>query len=196
VLEGVLDRARSLGLLGPTPIPEQIAHARALGATVPPGLRCVDLGSGGGLPALPLALAWPPSEWWLVESSSRRAAFLESAVHDLDLADRVEVLHQPAEEVGRGPLRTTADRVTARSFGPPATTAECAAPLLVMGGLLLVSEPPGADGSRWDGLVGSDLGLRLIRVVEAEGATVAVLEKEAVTRERYPRRSARKRPLF
>jgi 16S rRNA (guanine527-N7)-methyltransferase len=73
--------------------------------------------------------------------------------------DRVEVLHARAEDVGRDPERRgTADAVTARSFGSPAVVAECAAPLLRVGGRLLVSEPPDAPG-RWpaDGLAALDL---------------------------------------
>jgi 16S rRNA (guanine527-N7)-methyltransferase len=65
------------------------------------------------------------------------------------MSDRVEVVHGRAEDVGRDPRRRqTADVVTARSFGPPAVTAECAAPLLRVGGRLLVSEPPDAT-DRW-----------------------------------------------
>lgn len=192
----VLERGRSLGFVGPGDLSPQIAHAVALaGATTPAG-RCVDLGSGGGLPALPMALAWPQSHWWLVESSERRAAFLDGAIGDLGLADRVEVVAAPAEEAGRGPLRACADRVVARSFGPPAVTAECAAPLLVVGGLAVVSEPPDSTGERWESLARTDLGLVLRSVASGPEATFAVLEKVEPTPERFPRKAARQRPLF
>jgi 16S rRNA (guanine527-N7)-methyltransferase len=195
-LVGVLERARSLGLVGPAELTGQIAHALAMAGAVEPAEHCVDLGSGAGIPALPVALAWPGSGWVLVESSERRAAFLAGAVEELGLADRVEVVATPAEQVGRAAGRGTADRVLARSFGPPAVTAECAAPLLRVGGLAVVSEPPGSTGQRWDALGETDLGLILASVTGGPGATFAVLEKVESTPERYPRQSARKRPLF
>ena len=58
-------------------------------------------------------------------------------------------------------MRESFDVVVARSFGRPAMTAECAAPFLLRGGHLVVSEPPGAVEGRWsaEGLAG--LGLEL-----------------------------------
>jgi 16S rRNA (guanine527-N7)-methyltransferase len=99
----------------------------------------IDLGSGGGLPALPLALTHPHTRWVLVEAWGRRAALLRRSVRTLGLVARVEVLAQRAELVGRGPHRGHADLVTARSFGPAAVTLECAAPLLRVGGEVRIS---------------------------------------------------------
>jgi 16S rRNA (guanine527-N7)-methyltransferase len=86
--------------------------------------------------------------------------------------------------------------VVARSFGPPAVTAECAAPLLVVGGLAVVSEPPDSTGERWESLARTDLGLVLRSVASGPEATFAVLEKVEPTPERFPRKAARQRPLF
>ena len=58
-----------------------LAFAAVLGAA-PNGLA-VDLGSGGGLPALVLALLWPASEWLLIDSNGRKAGWLEDAVRGL-----------------------------------------------------------------------------------------------------------------
>src|SRR3546814_3548101 len=84
---------------------------------------------------------------------AKRCAFLREAVEALGADERVEVVEGRAEEIGRGEMRRVVDAVIARSFGPPAATAECAAPLLRAGGLLVVSEPPEAL-DRWpeDGL--------------------------------------------
>jgi 16S rRNA (guanine527-N7)-methyltransferase len=157
-----------------------------------------DLGSGGGLPALPCALAAPGWSWVLVESQLRRVDHLVSACRRLDLVDRVEVLHHRAEDVGRELARRgTADAVTARSFGLPAVVAECAAPLLRVGGRLLVSEPPDTP-ARWpaDGLGVLDLspaeakrigGFAFVEAVQVAPCPVT-----------YPRRPgvARRSPLF
>jgi 16S rRNA (guanine527-N7)-methyltransferase len=88
-----------------------------------------------------------------------------SATRRLGLTDRVEVLHARAETVGRQ-RRGEADVVTARSFGPPAVVAECAAPLLRPGGRLLVSEPPGRP-DRWP-----VEGLAVLGLSPAEGVVV------------------------
>src|SRR3546814_9312392 len=79
---------------------------------------------------------------------AKRCAFLREAVEALGADERVEVVEGRAEEIGRGEMRRVVDAVIARSFGPPAATAECAAPLLRAGGLLVVSEPPEAL-DRW-----------------------------------------------
>ena len=124
-------------MLGPGPVAPQIAHALAFGTVASPAL---DLGSGGGLPGLVLAEADPDSTWVLLDSRSRSVVFLREAVATLGLGDRVEVLEARAEDAGRAlSHRGRYHLVVARGFAPPAVTAECAAPLLVAGGRLVVS---------------------------------------------------------
>jgi 16S rRNA (guanine527-N7)-methyltransferase len=157
----VLERARDLGFLGPGPIEAHLVNADAFGeaAGAAPALG-VDLGTGGGVPGLVLAARWPASRWLLIDSIQKRAAFLTDAVEELGMGERVTVTAARAELVGRDPAwRATADLVTARSFGPPAVTAECAAPLLHLGGVLLVSEPPDAPDDRWPARPLAALGL-------------------------------------
>lgn len=150
-LQEILAAARDAGFLGPGPIERHLLHAegfvtlaRAQAGGKRP--RILDLGSGGGLPGLVVAGAWPESTLVLLEANERRAQFLERAVVACDLQDRVRVVHQRAEICGRDPsYRGTFDGVIVRSFGPPAVVAECAAPLLQVGGWLIVSEPPNDD---------------------------------------------------
>jgi 16S rRNA (guanine527-N7)-methyltransferase len=197
-IEEVLGRARDDGFLGPGPVAAHIAHARGyLGCVAEPPEVAADLGSGGGIPALVLALAWPTSRWTLIEASMRRGQHLRWAVEALGLAHRVVVEDERAEVVGRSALRGTCDLVTARSFGPPAVTAECAAPLLRPGGRLVVSEPPD-DRERWP-----EPGLGLLHLgppalVDGDGARYAVMCLVEPAPERYPRRVGipAKRPLF
>ena len=182
-----------------------LAHAAGFGEALAAAARmgepgvAVDLGSGAGLPGLPLALALPDWRWILVESSSRRAGFLREAIASLGMADRIEVVEQRAEVAGRRPdLRAQVDVVVSRSFGPPAVLAECAAPLLRQGGLIVVSEPPGGDEQRWPEAGLSRLGLVAGPVMATGGATFQILVQRAVCDPRFPRRTGvpAKRPLF
>ena len=91
----------------------------------------VDVGSGAGLPGIPLAVALPARKWTLLEPRRARAAFLEEVVRNLELD--VEVKAQSAEEVARteGAVFGIA---TARALAPPAETFALLTPLLNDGG--------------------------------------------------------------
>jgi 16S rRNA G527 N7-methylase RsmG len=156
----------------------------------------VDLGSGAGLPGLVLALAWPQSRWRLVEAKRRRAHALAEAAANLGMAGRVEVHAERAEALGRREgWRGAHDAVTARSFGPPGVTAECGAPLLAVGGWLLVSEPPGELSERWPKGGLGQLGLEA-EGLAGENARIMVLRQAYPCPGRFPRRAPHKRPLF
>ncbi len=148
-LERVLEEGQRRGLIGPAPIEEHVAHARRFGLAVQPlPAPALDLGSGGGLPGLVLATE-TLGAWTLLDARRRSTAFLRWAVGALGIADRVTILTGRAEELGRDPAhRGRYGTVTARGFGRPGVVAECAAPFLRVGGVLLVSEPPGSP-DRW-----------------------------------------------
>jgi 16S rRNA (guanine527-N7)-methyltransferase len=220
VLSEVLAESRELGFLGPGPVADQLRHARGFAEAFaaaartdaegepPPGpgaaqpATLVDLGSGGGVPGLVLARIWPQCRVALLEVATRRAGFLRKAIERLDCGDRVVVIRERAEVAGREPaLRGRAQLVTARSFGGPATTAECAAPFLHSGGLLLVSEPPQPPGDppapRWPAEGLAQLGL----ADEGEYRTsfgFRILRSTSPCPERFPRRNGvpANRPLF
>jgi 16S rRNA (guanine527-N7)-methyltransferase len=205
-LQRLFTEARDLGFLGPGDVGEQITRsvAFAVAAGVPPPTGLVaDLGSGGGLPALVLAIVWPRSSWLLIDSNQRRTTWLRRASSELGAAARVEVVCERAELVARSPRRHQAELVTARSFGPPAATAECAAALLALGGCLLVSDPPEAgQPERWpqDGLskLGLELGNREVIATAAGPVSFSKIFAVSQCAERYPRRVGApfKRPLF
>jgi 16S rRNA (guanine527-N7)-methyltransferase len=198
-LTEVLDAAKRQGFLGPGPVEAHVVHAEGFAAcwAGPPPSRATDLGSGAGIPALVLALRWPESAWVLIESAKRRCDQLRLAVEALGLDGRIRIVEDRAEAVGRSELRGTQDLVTARSFAPPAVTAECGAPLLQVGGRLIVSEPPVATG-RWDDEGLALLGLGPAAVAVHRDAHFAVVRKERPIDERYPRRVGipTKRPQF
>jgi 16S rRNA (guanine527-N7)-methyltransferase len=93
-----------------------------------------DLGSGAGVPGLPLAIALPGAGVALVESAARKSAFLERAVAQCEVAN-VRVVHVRAED---WPEAIEAfDLVTARALAPLEVVVEYAAPLLAVGGTLV-----------------------------------------------------------
>lgn len=162
----------------------------------PPSLA-VDLGSGGGVPGLVLAQRWPAASMVLVDASERRTAFLRRAADRLACAN-VTVRRARAEVVGRDPtLRGCSALVVARGFGSPAVTAECAAPLLRVGGRLIVSDPPYGGETRWPPTPLGELGL-VVRPRVRMPAAFAVLDQTAPCPARFPRRAGipAKRPLF
>lgn len=203
-LISVLERARSLGFLGPGPVTDHVDHARAFVREVPDSARVLDLGSGGGVPGLIVAVERPASELVLVDSMTRRGEFLEWAISQLELSDRVRVLVERAESAARVPdLRHAFEVVTSRSFGPPSVTAECAVGFLRepegghSGGVLLVSEPPTSTVDRWPTTVLDQLGLADDGLRPGVGPRVRRLRSIRSCDERFPRRVGlpAKRPL-
>ena len=197
----VLEQSRDRGFLGPGPVERHVDQARSFGAVVGQGFagRAVDLGSGGGVPGLVLAGLLPGASWLLLDASLQRVRFLEGAVRQLGLGARVEVRHGRAEDLGReAEWRGTSDVVVARSFGPPSVVAECAAPLLRVGGRLVVSEPPDGRGERWPAEGVTQLGLAVRAVAPWAGYGMAELEQAAPCPARFPRRVGvpTRAPLF
>ena len=202
-LPRALEESRARGFLGPQPIAPQILHAEGFVSafetqrSTPPSYF-LDLGSGGGLPGLVLLDHWHCRAVFL-DSMTKRARFLEEVLEWDDVHEDARMVTARAEEAARWPEFDGAfDLVVARSFGPPAVTAECAVRFLSHRGLLIVSEPPDSvDSSRWpkDGL--GRLGLEF-RGYFRFGAGFAVLEKVAETERDFPRSSGtpKKRPLF
>jgi 16S rRNA (guanine527-N7)-methyltransferase len=205
VLES-LNRSSQLGFLGPMPVAEQIDHALGFVAVVEDARGSIptsvaDLGTGGGVPGLVLSACWPECRLLLVDGNERRIGFLAAQVDSLGSSFRVEAVWGRAEEVARDDrFSRQFEVVTARSFGPPAVTVECGAPLLGVGGVMVVSEPPGeGDERRWPEAGLAQVGLtRSSRVRFEDRFGYQVLVKTGETPGRYPRRVGipSKRPLF
>jgi hypothetical protein len=140
----------------------------------------------------------------------------------LALGDQVTVHHEAAEMTGRGSLRGQCAIVVGRRFAAPAVAAECAAPMLRVGGRAVFSDlgsgergpsgplsgergpsgplsrERGPSGERWDeeGLAG--LGLVLVRTWNSDEGAYALLEQRTACPARFPRSPGvpARRPLF
>ncbi|WP_027460133.1 16S rRNA (guanine(527)-N(7))-methyltransferase RsmG [Deinococcus murrayi] len=167
--------------------------------------RVLDLGTGAGFPALPLALVRPNLRLTPVDATAKKVAFVTRAAAALGLTN-VRPLAARVETLGRDPAhREGYDRVVTRAVASLPALAELALPLLRQGGLLVaqkgsLSAEELESGSRAAAEVGG-----AIRTVDAfalpvlgEARTLVVIEKIAPTPERYPRREGlpARKPLF
>ena len=195
----VLETVKGEGALGPGPVTEHLDHALAWAGVLPEPTNFIDLGSGGGLPGLVLALVFPQARALLLDARARRTESLERSVEILGLGDRGRVHLGRTEEAGRDPLlRGAFDLAVARGFGPPPATAEAAAPFLSIGGTLSVSEPPEARADRWPDSGLAELGFAPAQERRDGDAGFMVTKLVAPCPDRYPRRTGipEKRPLW
>lgn len=167
--------------------------------------RVVDLGSGGGIPGLPLALARPDVRWTLVDSVGKKATILAEFVAALGL-ENVGVVADRAEVLGRDAAhREGYQLVTARACAALPVLAELALPLLAVGGSLLAWKGPLAEDDeevrRGRAAIGQ-LGGGALRIVEPGvpalgGHRFVVVPKQRPTDARFPRRPGEpgRRPL-
>lgn len=125
------------GLIGPREVDRlwdrHILNSAVLGEVVAEGARIVDIGSGAGLPGIPLAIARPDLTVQLVEPLLRRTTFLNEVVEDLGL-DHVEVIRGRAEERDVLDHAGGADVVTSRAVAPLGKLTRWSLPLVKKGG--------------------------------------------------------------
>jgi 16S rRNA (guanine527-N7)-methyltransferase len=152
----------------------------------------VDIGSGGGLPGLPLKIARPDLGVTLVEADQDKAAFLIRACALLGLSD-VRVLARRAEEVGQDPhYREAFDVAVARALAPLPVLAELCLPLVRVGGRLLAQKTDSEDvngAARAIEAMGGVLNVVVAAPSAARGAgTIVIVDKVRSTPSTYPRR--------
>ncbi|WP_245566628.1 16S rRNA (guanine(527)-N(7))-methyltransferase RsmG [Thermocrispum agreste] len=128
------------GLIGPREIERiwdrHVLNSAVVGELVPEGAHVVDVGSGGGFPGVPLALARPDISITLLESMARRVQWLEEVLDELSL-ENADVLRGRAEDKAVRAELGAVDVVTARAVAPLGRLAQWCLPLLRTGGLLL-----------------------------------------------------------
>jgi 16S rRNA (guanine527-N7)-methyltransferase len=157
----------------------------------------VDVGSGGGFPAIPLAIV-TGAPTTMIESIVKKALFLREAVAALELD--AQVLAERAESVARdGLYRERFATATARAVGPATTVMELTLPLLAVGGLAVLQRgapSPGEDRAVADACL--VLGGALESEVAQPGSRrLLLIRKVKESSGRFPRRAGvpSKRPL-
>ncbi len=158
--------------------------------------RLADVGSGGGLPGVPIKVVNPKLETTLVESTTKKARFLHRATENLSL-EGVEVMNARVEEVARSDEhRGDYDVATARAVARLSVVAEYCVPLLRVGGYMIsmkgrLGDEEVAEGERAAEHLGAKVS-QLIRVprlpeIEKKERCLVILEKVGETPGKYPR---------
>lgn len=167
-------------------------------------LRVIDVGSGAGLPGLPLAIAFPAWNVTLLESVNKKARFIESAAKQLDLAN-TRTIAERAESAGRTSERDAHDLAVARAVARTGVLIEYCAPLVRPGGRMVFYKSGDIDTEvRKSAPAMAQLRCRMEQVVSVpetlgvgESRKLIVVTKDGSTPERFPRRVglAKTRPL-
>jgi 16S rRNA (guanine527-N7)-methyltransferase len=158
--------------------------------------RVADVGSGGGLPGVPLRIAYPRLRVTLIEATGKKARFLRRAVESLSL-EGVEVLRARVEEVGQtGHYRGAYDVTAARAVARLSVVAEYCVPLLRLGGHALsmkgrLENEEVSEGERAAEMLGAEVReiIRVPRLTEIghKQRALVILRKVRETPNTYPR---------
>ncbi|MCH8344686.1 MAG: 16S rRNA (guanine(527)-N(7))-methyltransferase RsmG [Planctomycetes bacterium] len=151
--------------------------------------RVIDVGSGGGLPGVPLAIAIPAVQFTLLEATGKKADFLGDVAGTLGLPN-VEVINDRAETLGHDPHhREHYDVVVARAVGRLATLLELTVPLAGVGGHVLTIKGRKATQEISDAKQALHrLHCAVVETSRTPTGTIVVIKKLRRTPNRYPRR--------
>src|SRR5699024_6661221 len=106
------------------------------------GDEAVDIGTGGGIPGLPLAIARPKLRWTLIDATAKKVAFLRDVIGELSLMN-VVLYHGRVEELAHEPhLRGRYQTLTARAVSSLPALVELGLPMIRTGGTLLLPKGP------------------------------------------------------
>lgn len=161
--------------------------------------RLLDVGSGGGLPGIPLATVLPDVQVTLLETTRKKANFLGETAAALGLGN-VRVENGRAETLAhdRDAHREQYDIVTSRAVGRLPTLLEWTVPFVRVGGLVLAIKGEQAEDEVFESRRAlHELGAVVVDQVRSPTGTIVVIEKTIKTSRHYPRAvgEAKRKPL-
>ncbi|MCH7698624.1 MAG: 16S rRNA (guanine(527)-N(7))-methyltransferase RsmG [Chloroflexi bacterium] len=161
----------------------------------------IDIGSGAGIPGIPLKIIDPTIKLTLVEAKQRKAEFLAALLQELDITDVVVIPRRSEETAHNAIHREQYNFAVAKALAPLSTLIELTLPFLVMGGVLIA--PKGKDAEKevatadvaLETLKGSIRGVHPLPLVKKQ--SVVLVDKDLPSPPRFPRRPGMpaKRPL-
>ncbi len=161
------------------------------------GEKIVDIGSGGGLPGIPLKICLPQNAFYLIEANRKKTIFLKEAVRELQLND-IHLLHGRAEDWGRSDHhREKYDYAISKAVAEMYKLAELSIPLIrIKGKALFFKGPKGAEEAEKAKLNIDKCGGIIERVehyklLTGEKRCIFILSKVAQTPEKYPRQAGK-----
>lgn len=163
-------------------------------APIAAGSQLIDVGTGGGLPGIPLALARNDLRVTLLEATGKKARFCAQCAAELGL-DRVNTIHDRSETLGRDAKhRQRYNAVVCRAIGPMSTLLEYTMPLARVGGVVLAMKGPKVEGELDGAADALDLlGRGQVQVYDAyppdfdKHTVVVIVTKQSATEDAYPR---------
>lgn len=166
--------------------------------------RILDLGTGAGLPGIPLKILYPQAQVYLVDSLQKRLHFLQEVIQKLQLTN-IHLVHGRAEDLGKDPqYREKFDLVLSRAVAALPVLSEYCLPLVKVGGQFAAAKGPKAQEELAQAQKAIDLlGGKVQKIHEYqlpyinEGRSIIIIEKVQATPKNYPRKAGipAKRPL-
>ena len=156
--------------------------------------RVLDLGTGGGFPGLPLAIACPDKDFFLLDSVAKKLKVVASAADEFGL-ENVDVLNMRAEDLARWPAyRESFDAVVSRAVANMSTLSEYCLPFVKKGGVFIAYKTEGAEeeieaAEHAISVLGGKIEKTVPDGIKGSGHVFVVVKKVKNTPPKYPRKA-------
>jgi len=184
---------------------DSLTVALALKQPLSKGMKLIDVGTGAGIPGIPLKIVWPDIELVLLDATKKKSNFLEHIIHRLKLKG-VEIVVGRAEDIAHKPeYRQQFDLVLSRAVAELSVLAELTLPFCTIGGRFIAQkkgdiEEEVEQAQHAISILGGRLAdVKSIGMPEfADGRWLVAIDKVGETPPQYPRRPGipAKRPLL